>query len=514
VSPARAALFAALLAVVVYFPAAGNRFALDDVQIVQRNEAAHSVGAAVAAFARPYWPPEHGVGQWRPMVILSFALDWQLSGGDTTWLHAGNILLHALVTALVVLLLARFAAASAALAGGIVFAVHPVHVEAVANLVGRAELLAAAGLLGALLCAGSVRRRRSSGAATWPAEAGLLGCVTLALLSKEHAAIAVVLLWLDDQARPAPEASLPLRDYATTIVLTAIWLAARSVVDRGASFANVAPVFIRLDAAGRLATMLPVTFVVLRLLVWPWDLSYDYRPRVIDRLEQLTAVGLLGMAVLAALLVLAVLLWRRHRRAALGLLIILVAWLPTSNLLFATGIALSERTLYFSTVGLALLAALGAEELRRRAGARMMLVLVVTVAVPLAARSWTRAPVWVSTRTLVLGALGTQPQSYAVHEAMAHALWLRGQRQDAMREYETASELFPLDPYLQTRIAVAAMELGEIRSALRHARRALGTDSSLTAAREVLHAGLRRLDSASAAAGRPGPVRRITPQPR
>jgi hypothetical protein len=492
-------LFAALLALVVYFPATGNRFALDDVQIVQRNEAAHSVGAAVLAFAQPYWPAEHGVGQWRPVVIGSFALDWELSGGSTTWLHTSNILLHALVTALIVLFLARYTTAIGALAGGIIFAVHPVHVEAVANLVGRAELLAAAGLLGALLFAHAVRRRRAAGAPAWLEEAGIIGCVALALLSKEHAAIAAPLLWLDDRARPEDKERLPLRDYIATLALTALWLLARHFVDRGASFANLAPAFIQLGAVGRISTMLPVIFVVLRLMVWPWDLSYDYRPQVIARLEHPTLIGLFGLVVLAALLALAWRAWAKDRTVSLGLLVIFLAWLPTSNLLFPTGIVLSERTLYFSTVGLALLAARGADALARRGGTRAALLLATIVAVPFAARSWMREDVWLSTRRLVLTAMTTQPESYAVREALARALWLRGQRQDALREYETAAELFPLDPYLQTRLAALDLDAGRTRDALRHARAAERLDSTYVFAQEALAVALLRSHSAPAA---------------
>jgi tetratricopeptide (TPR) repeat protein len=499
VSPSRAALFAALLAVIVYIPATGNRFALDDVQIVERNPAAHTVGAAVAAFAQPYWPAEHGVGQWRPVVIGSFALDWQVSGGSTVWLHASNILLHALVTALVVLFLARYVTVIGALAGGILFAVHPVHVEAVANLVGRAELLASAGLLGALLFAHAVRRRRAAQISTWLQEIGLLGCVVLALLSKEHAAIAIALLWLDDRARPADKERLPLRDYVATLLVTAIWLLARHSVDRGASFANVAPAFIHLGAVGRFSTMLPVIFVVLRLMVWPWDLSYDYRPQVVERLDHLTPMGAFGLLVFAALLALTLLAWRKDRTVSLGLLVIFLAWLPTSNLLFPTGIVLSERTLYLSSVGLALLAARGADALARRGGTRTTLLLSAILALPLAARTWTREDVWLSTRRLVLSAMTTQPESYAVHEALGRALWLRGQRQDALREYEIAAELFPLDPYLQTRLAALDLEAGRTRDAVRHARAAERVDSTYAFAQEALAVALLRLHAAPAA---------------
>jgi hypothetical protein len=116
------------VAVLVYLTALGNGFALDDEMIVQLNPAAHSVGAALGAFDQPYWPPQHGAGTYRPLVILSFAADWQLSGGSTLWLHAVNVAWHAAATALLVPILAVYVGPAGALAGGVVFAVHPVHV--------------------------------------------------------------------------------------------------------------------------------------------------------------------------------------------------------------------------------------------------------------------------------------------------------------------------------------------------------------------------------------------------
>ena len=161
-TPRRAAWLAAGVAALVYLPALRNSFALDDGTIVERNPSAHAVGAALDAFGRPYWPPATQAGQWRPLVILSFAVDWQLSGGSTTWLHAANVVWHAAATGLLVLVAAAYLPAAGALAGGVLFAVHPVHVEAVANLVGRAEMMAAAFLFLALLCAREVRARAAA----------------------------------------------------------------------------------------------------------------------------------------------------------------------------------------------------------------------------------------------------------------------------------------------------------------------------------------------------------------
>ena len=496
----RAAWIAALIAVLVYLPALGNRFALDDGPIVERNDAAHSIGAALGAFTHPYWPPEHGAGLWRPMVILSFAADWQLSGGNTTWLHATNVLLHATATALVVVLLAPYATAAGALAGGVLFAVHPVHVEAVANLVGRAELLVACFLLAALLAARRMRRLRAEGRNAAVAELLLVVFVIAALLSKEHAVVAVALLWLDDRARDEPGPRLPLRVYVTVSLITVVWLVVRRGVEHGLGFAAVAPTFFHLGAVGRISTMLPAVLVVLRLLVWPFDLSPDYHPMVIERLEHPTAVGALGLLVLLATVLLALRSWKEHRVASLGLLIIGVAWLPTSNLLFPSGIVLAERTLYLASVGLTLLAASLWDAVARRAVlARGATVVALAAAALLAIRSWTQASVWRSTRDLVVSALLNHPESYKVHQSAARVLWRLGLRNEGLAEYGVAAEIYPLDHYLLAEVGSAALETGRVRLALRVLRQAEQLDTAYSLTQELMAQGLLRIDSAQAA---------------
>src|SRR5207253_4753952 len=94
---------------------------------------------------------------WRPAVLASYALDYRLGGGPHRF-HAVNVLWAALATALLTLLACQLADPRTGLVAGLLFAVHPVHVEAVANVVGRAELMAAAGYAVALVCAGRADR--------------------------------------------------------------------------------------------------------------------------------------------------------------------------------------------------------------------------------------------------------------------------------------------------------------------------------------------------------------------
>src|SRR3989449_816156 len=126
---------------------------MDDLYIIVWNPLVHSLHGAWRAFGAPYWPPDLGGQMYRPLPLATFAVDWTIAHGHPAWFHAVNLLWHAGVAVIVTALALRSPSPegrggqgvrTAALAAGLVFAVHPVHVEAVANVIGLGELMAAA----------------------------------------------------------------------------------------------------------------------------------------------------------------------------------------------------------------------------------------------------------------------------------------------------------------------------------------------------------------------------------
>ena len=153
VSSRTAAMVAVILSLVVYLPSLGNRFALDDTGDIVENETVHGLTNTGEILTSPYRgrvPPERS--PYRPLTSLTYALNWSMGSGSPLPFHAFNVALHAANTALVTILLTTLGATPPlALLGGAIFAVHPVHVEAVANSVGRGDaLMALFVLLGAL----------------------------------------------------------------------------------------------------------------------------------------------------------------------------------------------------------------------------------------------------------------------------------------------------------------------------------------------------------------------------
>jgi hypothetical protein len=452
------------VAVALYLPTLGHGFVQDDFPIIAGNANAHSIAAALAAFNDPFWPLPSLGGMYRPLTILSFAIDWTISGGSPGWLHFMNALLHGIAVVLVTLVARRWFTPLGALAVGLVFAVHPVHVEGVANLVSRAEILAAIGVFGTILCA-----RRG-----WWAAAVL--AAAFAMFSKEHGVIAPVLVAVDDWlGRREGRGRYPRFMYAgqalVAIVFIGIWLS----VGRHAGV-DQAPAFVGAEGLGhRLANALPAIWRAATLMVWPVDLVIDYGPQVLPVRDGFSVAALGGTLVMGLVVTMLWWSWRRHPGVFLFTLTGVLAFLPTSNLFFSVGVVLAERTLYLPIIIVAGAAGLGIELIERR---RYQMAIVATAVISLALgwRSWTRVPIWESNRTFLLTTLFEHPESYRAHVWAASLLSGIGDTAAARREYRRAEDLFDRDPHLDAAHGYFLMMLGDsgaARPRIERARRVM-----------------------------------------
>jgi hypothetical protein len=427
----------AVIAGLAYANALANGFTLDDQYIILDNPLVASLHGIVAAFGAPYWP--NGlVGQYRPLVIASFAIDRAVGGGGAWWFHLVNVGWHVAATVLVLRLARHVLPEPGAAAAALLFAVHPVHVEAVSSIVGRCELMAAVFVLAGLLA----HRAGRPSAVAWYA---------LALCSKESGIVLLglaachdVLLtdgrWATLRAKRALYAG-----YAAVIVGYAGVLA---WVFRGGKVVVVPAVtWDGATTVDRWLTMLRVVPVYLRLMVAPWDLAVDYTPRTIDLVTTVTPLVIIGVLMLVATVAVVILAWRRAPIVAAGILWFAIALSPVANVVFPSGIVLAERTLYLPSVGAVLVmgwivAAAAAERLPRAAIAGV----VLAVAGAFAVRGWVRTTAWHDDKSLVLAWLETHPESYRGHARAAIVLSRNNAWAASGREAARARALYPRDP--------------------------------------------------------------------
>jgi len=440
----------AVCATVVYVGALWNQFALDDNQVVRFNKLVLQFSGVWRAFVSPYWPPVIGGGLYRPLPLASYAIDWQL-GGPAWWFHAVNVAWHAGASIAVAWLARQWSGQRAALAAGLLFAVHPVHVEAVANIVGRAELMAG------LFAIVSVYAALAHDRLWWSAVALAAG-----LLSKENAVVAPALIawgWMMEMA-PRPSRQRMAAYAGVWVALGVVYVVVRwtvlghELVGRAAPvFFGASPVAVRLTAVAALAD-------VARLLLLPLTLRVDYSPAertlVTTPLDPRFALGLLCVAAWGALLWLS---WRRGRRVeAFGLGWIAIALFPVSNLVVPVGVLLAERALYLPSAGLALAAGAWLKDLETRRLALVLSLVVVAGGV----RTFLRVPVWHDTRAMITSELEDSPRSFAGPAHMV-IMYLTGhQPAKALEAYRAATAIYDVTlPWLQIQGAEAAWEMGQ-----------------------------------------------------
>jgi len=449
----RELLLVFVAAVALYLPTARYGFVQDDRAVIASNPAAHSIGAALRAFDDPYWPRETGAGLYRPVTILSYAVDWTVSGGRPGWLHLMNALWHGLATVLLVMLLARWLPTLGAVAAGLVFAWHPVHVEAVASLVGRAELLAAVGILGAVLAA-----RRGQWALA-------VLCAAVAMFSKEHGVIAGVIILLDRWLHTSDEPPYPAGFWIALAIVTigflAAWFGFGWVGENDA-----AAVFYDRGTWGRLAIALPAVLRAALLLIWPASLSVDYNPQVLPARVGMSIPAVLGFVIMVGIPALA--LWCRRRAPAISFAACVAAlsYLPTANLFFSSGIVLAERNLYLAVVLPAVFVGWAATWLAARRGLRPTAVAVAIVAIGCGWRSSARLPAWRDNRSQLVTLLADHPESYRAHASAAAVLAGAGDTAGARHEYQQADSLFAEDRYLNGANAIFLIGIGDTAAAV------------------------------------------------
>jgi len=301
VTTPRAALLVALVGVGAYANSIGNGFALDDIGIVRENPAV-TAPTLEGALLAPYWPDaREGSGLYRPVVIGGFALQWRLFDGATAGFHAVNVVGHAGVSVLLLYLLAALVPLAGALAGALLFAVHPVHVEAVANVVGQAEIIAAGCVL--LACWLYWVGDAWAGARRGALVAAVTALYVIGLGAKEIAvALPALLVALDLARRSPPGWRQRLASRAPVLVcllaVFATYMVVRTAVLGTATGEAPAPALRDLTTSERIFTALSVWPEYLRLMLFPLDLASDYSPAVVLTAAEPTLDVIAGAIVL------------------------------------------------------------------------------------------------------------------------------------------------------------------------------------------------------------------------
>jgi hypothetical protein len=513
----------AILAVLASLTGISNGFALDDVHIIFENQRLHSVAEAWRLFGQTYWPPEEGASLYRPLTAVAFSLEWAVGRGSPLPFHVANIVLYAAVAVALYRLALLIVSPAAAFVAAALFAVHPLHVEVVANVVGQAELWV--GLIVFVSVARYIRARRAGPLP--PREIVMQTALYFcACMFKEHAIILPALL-VAAELTLLNESGLRERARQVWPLFVALALAAcLFVFVRTLVVGHVTqggPNALLLDATflTRVFTMLRVSMEWVRLLFWPASLSADYSSRRIEAATSFDSSMLPGLLVLFGAAAIAWSLRRSIPAVTFGILWAGVTLLIPSNLILVTGFILAERALFLASAGIAICGGVAvvhfAQAMRERGGFARFApgALVLALLVAGIGRSSTRNPVWHDNDRLFRQTVVDVPTSYRAHWTLAEHLTDAGQTQEGLEEmllavvlgkrddpgllsfaadrfrmanqcpramgmYRKALEIAPNLPDLRFNASVCLLQLGKLDEA-----RALAHDGLVTSAADA-----------------------------
>ncbi len=304
--------------------------------------------------------------RYRPLSLLSFAMEKALWGGGPRWAHVINIILFACaLMALYKVLYVFFPQyndrkLNVADIGTLLFALHPVHTEAVANIKGRDEILA---FLFSMLCLWLLWRYVKEAKGLF--FIGSVLCLLLGILSKEHVLSLVVLAPLAMWYFAGVELRKALRIFGVFIAAAILYIGWRYYVVGFSGSENLEfqslmnNPFLEMSPPEKWATILYTLGLYAKLLVFPHPLTHDYYPYHIPIMHWTDSRVIVSGILYFALLYLAFTGLKRKRYYSYAILFYLGSLFIVSNIPFPIGTFMNERFLFLPSFGFVIVLAVG-----------------------------------------------------------------------------------------------------------------------------------------------------------
>jgi protein O-mannosyl-transferase len=433
-------------------------------------------------------------GRYRPFSLVVFALMHSVFGNSPLYFHLLTVLLYAFTCLTlyktVKLCLERpshepqVKHTVIASIAAFLFAVHPVHVEVVANIKGCDEILSLLGSLGALYFTLKAYDRKSLPLALLAAVIFLTG-----LFSKENAFMFIVLLpaalvlfrdsdgskaesitdGLDDNA-PRIGVFGALKSTAPCLIAGLFFFVVRYIILDGGFGSKETPDFMNnpflkiknnlwvpMDFGERFGTIFQTLTLYLKMLIVPHPLTHDYYPKHIQMVGLGHPLSLLAVLLYGGLIYVMHTSWRKGQvGVTFGVLTFLVTLFIVSNLMFPVGTNMGERFLFMPSFGFFLAVAVFLTNwAAKKNQVNMMLGLVLVFGIGYSVKTITRVPAWKSNTSLFLTDINTSKQSAKLLNAVGgtyydEAILLK----DPKQEQEQRATLTKAIPYLSDAIKI------------------------------------------------------------
>ncbi len=362
-----------LLPVLLYANTFNHQYALDDSIVITDNQFVQKGFNGIVdilshdSFVGYFGKQKNLVagGRYRPLSLLTFAIEHEVFGNNPEFSHFINVLIYAISCLLLLLFLFRFLQFlnipevlkwHLPLLATLIFIVHPVHSEAVANIKGRDELMALLFILIALLkllqWIKTPKRKMLyfSGLFFW-----------FALLSKESAfpfllLFPAILYFIERQnIKSIAGAAIPFIAASVAALLLRFWAIGATAISGNADLMNNP--FVLAIGSQKAGTIAFTLLKYLQLWIFPLHLTNDYYPFQIAYHRLGNPMALAGILLYAMMLLGGFIGFFKRKLFPAFILMYCFAMLPVSNIFFPVGTFMNERFLYIPSMALAIASA-------------------------------------------------------------------------------------------------------------------------------------------------------------
>ncbi|RWS30803.1 transmembrane and TPR repeat-containing protein-like protein [Leptotrombidium deliense] len=468
-----------LVSMIAYSNSLKCGFAFDDMSAIRDNRDLRPQTPLMQLFTNDFWGTqirkEQSHKSYRPLCVLTFRLNYLIHELKPFGFHLVNVVLHILVCLIYHNLCNIFMPAIASLVSSLLFAVHPIHTEAVTGVVGRAELLSTIFFLLSLHSYIKATKRKT--VTDWSLVFCCVILVVLATLCKEQgitvvAVCAVYEIFIGQKVNlvntfhTIMASKTPIPNWIKESILRITVLVASTffiLMFRLRIMGSQLPVFTKFDnpaaAAETPTRQLTYNFLLAAnawLLLFPYNLCCDWTMGTIALVDSLFDVR--NLATILFFIIFAGFAWNALKSndqvLLLSLSLIVFPFLPASNLFFPVGFVIAERVLYIPSTGFCMLVGYGWYLLYERysdnnnnnekakiASKKVLVAAVVIVLSMHFFRTITRNEDWESEYSIFMAGLKVTQRNAKLYNNVGHALESEGKYLEALQYFLKAVEV-------------------------------------------------------------------------
>lgn len=456
-----------LAAILPYLAGLSGELVFDDIPLIKEDPFYLEESNPFNCWNRSFWKVEESQGLYRPLTLFSYWVDVRLysqwADKITHLFEPGfritNLILHTVITILLYQLLLRLSfGKTRSFVASLIYALHPIHVEAVTPAFGRGELLCALFIILGLLF--HLNRKKSN---IYMFLAGF--CYMLAFMSKENGVLFLpIVILVDLYSNKLFERDFSLKkiynfykksslvipysiySFALFVIFCCRYLALGTWLPAKQFFQPFIDNNIALSSPIlRVVAAIRIQGMALAKFFWPSSLSCDYSyAEIIPSQSIFDPFAWLTILLFVAIPSLYIYLFPRDRNKIIFLaLVYILSIIPAGNFIIPAGTIFAERLQYLPSIFLSIFLAMIIVRISQLLPHKIVIALSLLIFSGLFVRTYYRTLVWQNSMTLAISGIESAPKSLKVWNNLSAQLCAIKDYQGAIIAVSKAIEIYP-----------------------------------------------------------------------